>query len=177
MLADPEGNLGESANLTLAEVFEKLDLRECRLVTFSACESGIIESKADSISDEYVGLPSGFLFAGSSSVVSTLWTVDPLATTLFMTKFYHDLKRISIQDQGSIAIILNNTQTWLITLTSKKLARIKNNSKFQQLLIEVFADNKRDRNKFKDLLEAAVKRQPYPFENPYYWTAFIATGV
>ena len=94
-LADPEGNLGKSANLTLAEVFEKFDLRECRLVTFSACESGIIESKADSISDEYVGLPSGFLFAGSSSVVSTLWTVDPLATTLFMTKFYHDLKRIS----------------------------------------------------------------------------------
>jgi CHAT domain-containing protein len=177
MLADPEGNLGESANLTLAEVFEKLDLRECRLVTFSACESGIIESKADSISDEYVGLPSGFLFAGSSSVVSTLWTVDPLATTLFMTKFYHDLKRISIQDQGSIAIILNNTQTWLKTLTSKKLAKIKNNSEFQKLLIEAFADNKRDRNKFKDLLEAAVKRQPYPFESPYYWTAFIATGV
>ena len=177
MLADPEGNLGESANLTLAEVFEKLDLRECRLVTFSACESGIIESKADSISDEYVGLPSGFLFAGSSSVVSTLWTVDPLATTLFMTKFYHDLKRISIQDQGSIAIVLNNTQTWLRTLTSKKLGRIKNNSEFQKLLIEAFADNKRDRNKFKDLLEAAVKRQPYPFESPYYWTAFIATGV
>jgi CHAT domain-containing protein/predicted LPLAT superfamily acyltransferase len=176
MLADPDGNLGELANLTLAEVFEKFDLRECRLVTFSACESGIIESKADSISDEYVGLPSGFLFAGSSSVVSTLWTVDPLATTLFMTKFYHDLKRISIQDQGSIAIVLNNTQTWLRTLNSKKLARIKNSQKFQQLLDRVF-ESKRDRRKFQDLLEAAVKREPYPFANPYYWTAFIATGI
>ncbi|CCI28587.1 CHAT domain-containing protein [Microcystis aeruginosa] len=176
MLADPDGNLRESANLTLAEVFEKFDLRECRLVTFSACESGIIESKADSISDEYVGLPSGFLFAGSSSVVSTLWTVDPLATTLFMAKFYHDLKRISIQDQGSIAIVLNNTQTWLRTLNSKKLARIKDSQKFQQLLDRVF-ESKRDRRKFQDLLEAAVKREPYPFANPYYWTAFIATGV
>ncbi len=176
MLADPEGNLGESANLTLAEVFEKLDLRECRLVTFSACESGIIESDDNSISDEYVGLPSGFLFAGSSSVVSTLWTVDPLATTLFMTKFYHDLKRISIRDQGSIAIVLNNTQTWLRTLNSKKLARIKDSQKFQQLLDQVF-ENKRDRKKFQDLLEAAVKREPYPFANPYYWTAFITTGV
>ncbi|BCU10860.1 DUF3110 domain-containing protein [Microcystis aeruginosa] len=176
MLADPDGNLGELANLTLAEVFEKFDLRECRLVTFSACESGIIESKADSISDEYVGLPSGFLFAGSSSVVSTLWTVDPLATTLFMTKFYHDLKRISIQDQGSIAIVLNHTQTWLRTLNSKKLARIKDSQKFQQLLDRVF-ESKRDRRKFQDLLEAAVKRQPYPFANPYYWTAFIATGI
>ncbi|MCA2666475.1 MAG: CHAT domain-containing protein [Microcystis sp. M114S2] len=176
MLADPDSNLGELANLTLAEVFEKFDLRECRLVTFSACESGIIESKADSISDEYVGLPSGFLFAGSSSVVSTLWTVDPLATTLFMTKFYHDLKRISIRDEGSIAIVLNHTQTWLRTLNSKKLARIKNSQKFQQLLDRVF-ESKRDRRKFQDLLEAAVKREPYPFANPYYWTAFIATGI
>ncbi|MDY7050369.1 MAG: CHAT domain-containing tetratricopeptide repeat protein [Microcystis panniformis WG22] len=176
MLADPDSNLGESANLTLAEVFEKFDLRECRLVTLCFGESGIIESKADSISDEYVGLPSGFLFAGSSSVVSTLWTVDPLATTLFMTKFYHDLKRISIRDEGSIAIVLNHTQTWLRTLNSKKLARIKDNQKFQQILDRVF-ENKRDRRKFQDLLEAAVKRQPYPFANPYYWTAFIATGV
>jgi CHAT domain-containing protein len=176
MLADPEGNLGKSANLTLAEVLEKFDLRECRLVTLCFGESGIIESKADSISDEYVGLPSGFLFAGSSSVVSTLWTVDPLATTLFMTKFYHDLKRISIQDQGSIAIVLNHTQTWLRTLNSKKLARIKDSQKFQQLLDRVF-ESKRDRRKFQDLLEAAVKREPYPFANPYYWTAFIATGV
>jgi CHAT domain-containing protein/predicted LPLAT superfamily acyltransferase len=176
MLADPDGNLGESANLTLAEVFEKFDLRECRLVTFSACESGIIESKTDNISDEYVGLPSGFLFAGSSSVVSTLWTVDPLATTLFMTKFYHSLKRISIRDEGSIAIVLNHTQTWLRTLNSKKLARIKDSQKFQQLLDRVF-ENKRDRRKFQDLLEAAVKREPYPFANPYYWTAFIATGI
>ncbi|GBE98160.1 tetratricopeptide repeat protein [Microcystis aeruginosa NIES-298] len=176
MLADPDGNLGESANLTLAEVFEKFDLRQCRLATLFCDESGIIESNANSISDEYVGLPSGFLFAGSSSVVSTLWTVDPLATTLFMTKFYHDLKRISIQDQGSIAIVLNNTQTWLRTLNSKKLARIKDSQKFQQLLDRVF-ESKRDRRKFQDLLEAAVKRQPYPFANPYYWTAFIATGV
>ncbi|WP_286827434.1 CHAT domain-containing tetratricopeptide repeat protein [Microcystis sp. LSC13-02] len=176
MLADPEGNLGKLANLTLAEVFKKLDLRECRLVTFSACESGIIESKADSISDEYVGLPSGFLFAGSSSVVSTLWTVDPLATTLFMAKFYHDLKRISIRDEGSIAIVLNHTQTWLRTLNSQKLAQTKNSQKFQQLLDRVF-ESKRDRRKFQDLLEAAVKREPYPFANPYYWTAFIATGV
>ncbi|EPF22499.1 CHAT domain-containing protein [Microcystis aeruginosa] len=176
MLADPDSNLGESANLTLAEVFEKFDLRECRLVTLCFGGSGIIESNANSISDEYVGLPSGFLFAGSSSVVSTLWTVDPLATTLFMTKFYHDLKRISIQDQGSIAIVLNHTQTWLRTLNSKKLARIKNSQKFQQLLDRVF-ESKRDRRKFQDLLEAAVKREPYPFANPYYWTAFIATGI
>jgi CHAT domain-containing protein len=93
-----------------------------------------------------------------------------------MAKFYHDLNRISIRDQGSIAIVLNNTQTWLRTLNSQKLAQTKNSQKFQQLLDRVF-ESKRDHNKFKDLLEAAVKRQTYPFKNPYYWTAFIATGI
>ncbi len=175
LLADPEGDLGESANLTLAEVFEKLDLRECRLVTFSACESGIIDPNI--ISDEYVGLPSGFLFAGSSSVVSTLWTVDPLATALFMTKFYRNLHRMPTLNEGSIAITLNKTQTWLKNFSSQKLARIKNSEKFQQLLLEIFADNERDYKKFKELLEATVKRDSYPFAKPYYWTAFIATGI
>ncbi|MEI6331000.1 MAG: CHAT domain-containing protein [Pseudanabaena sp. ELA645] len=181
LLADPEGILGESANLTLAEVFEKLDLRQCRLVTFSACESGMIDPQI--ISDEYIGLPSGFLFAGSSCIISTLWTVDPLATALFMTKFYRNLHQMPALNRGSMAIILNKTQTWLKALSSQKLARIKNSAKFQQLLLEVFAKNKRDSrcldnlDDFNDLLEAAVKREPYPFANPYYWTAFIATGI
>jgi hypothetical protein len=52
----------------------------------------------------------------------------------------------------------------------------KNSQKFQQLLDQVFED-KKTRKKFKELLEAAVKREPYPFANPYYWTAFVATGV
>jgi CHAT domain-containing protein len=87
-LADSDRNLGKEADLTLGKIFEKLDLDQCRLVTFSACESGMIDPT--SISDEYIGLPSGFLYAGSPSVVSTLWTVDPLATTLLLTKFYKE---------------------------------------------------------------------------------------
>jgi CHAT domain-containing protein len=174
-LADPEGNLGASANLTLAEIFEKLDLQQCRVVTLSACESGVVDPTV--ISDEYIGIPSGFLFAGSLSVVSTLWTVDPLATTLFMTKFYRYLKRNSQIDELNVTIAANKAQTWLRNLSSKKLARTTDNQKFQQLLKEVFPNQKRDYMKFQDLLEAAVKRQPYPFANPYYWTAFITTGI
>jgi CHAT domain-containing protein len=95
LLANPEGKLEkEEAKLTLGEVFEKLYLNQCRLVTFSACESGMTDPH--SISDEYIGLPSGFLYAGSPSIVSTLWSVDPIATTLLMVKFYHNLFHIHI---------------------------------------------------------------------------------
>ncbi|MEG4627932.1 CHAT domain-containing protein [Microcoleus sp. w1-18aA5] len=52
--------------LTLLEIFN-LDLNQCRLVTLSACETGLTESKT---SDEYIGLPFGFLLAGSPSMVS-----------------------------------------------------------------------------------------------------------
>jgi CHAT domain-containing protein len=75
--------------LTLDEIFS-LDLEQCRLVTLSACETGLIDFK--NTSDEYIGLPSGFLLAGSSSVVSSLWNVDDLSTSLLMIKFYQNLK-------------------------------------------------------------------------------------
>ena len=53
--------------LTLDKIFN-LNLEQCRLVNLSACETGLTDP--NSISDEYIGLPSGFLFAGSPSVVS-----------------------------------------------------------------------------------------------------------
>jgi hypothetical protein len=49
------------------------------------CETGL--SDPSSTSDEYIGLPSGFLKAGSSSIVSSLWSVDDFATALLMIRF------------------------------------------------------------------------------------------
>ncbi|MFM6271109.1 MAG: CHAT domain-containing protein, partial [Dolichospermum sp.] len=80
--------LANQEPLTLGEIFE-LRLNQCRLVTLSACETGLID--LNSISDEYIGLPSGFLFAGSPSVVSSLWTVDDLSTSFLMIKLYEIL--------------------------------------------------------------------------------------
>ncbi|WP_293330084.1 CHAT domain-containing tetratricopeptide repeat protein [Microcoleus sp. CAWBG58] len=179
LLANPEGKLGkEEAKLTLGEVFEKLYLNQCRLVTFSACESGMTDPH--SISDEYIGLPSGFLYAGSPSIVSTLWSVDPIATTLLMVKFYHNLKQLPQIKTGDVAISLNKTQKWLKTLTHKKWARIQSSPQFQNLVEEAFKNSpKRDRNKFKDSLSESLSlnRQPLPFANPYYWSAFVAIGI
>jgi len=167
-LAESEGKLDADADLTLGKIFEKLNLDQCRLVTFSACETGITDPT--SISDEYVGLLSAFLSAGSPSVVSTLWSVEQAATNLFMIEFYKNLKQLLPLKPGSVAIALNQTQKWLRTLTGEELRKIVESSEFKRHL----DDNK---NKlFKELLERA-KLKPYPFEKPYYWAGFVATGL
>jgi CHAT domain-containing protein len=60
------------------------------LVTLSACETGL--SKIAN-GDDLVGLTRGFLYAGSSSIVASLWKVDDLATSQLMTLFYKELDR------------------------------------------------------------------------------------
>ncbi len=58
------------------------------LVTLSACETGL--SKIAN-GDDLVGLTRGFLYAGSRSIVASLWKVDDRATAELMTCFYKAL--------------------------------------------------------------------------------------
>ena len=60
------------------------------LVTLSACETGL--SKIAN-GDDLVGLTRGFLYAGSSSIVASLWKVDDLATAQLMTRFYKEMDK------------------------------------------------------------------------------------
>jgi CHAT domain-containing protein len=99
--------------LTLGEIFG-LNLSQCRLVTLSACETGLTDPT--SLSDEYIGLPSGFLYAGSPSVVSSLWTISYISTAFLITKFYNDL-----QQGVSVAVALNQAQRWLRDATGDEL--------------------------------------------------------
>lgn len=60
------------------------------LVTLSACETGLGKIANG---DDIVGLTRGFLYAGSSSIVASLWKVDDLATSYLMEQFYANLKK------------------------------------------------------------------------------------
>lgn len=55
----------------------------------SACETQLGELSAG---DEVVGLTRAFFFAGTPSVIATLWSVDDRPTALLMEHFYRQLR-------------------------------------------------------------------------------------
>jgi len=66
-----------------------LNLAGTNLVVLSACETALGEQNNG---DEIVSLTRAFLYAGTSSVVSTLWQVDDVASAKLMTAFYRYLR-------------------------------------------------------------------------------------
>ncbi len=73
--------------LTAHEIFQ-LELN-AYLVTMSACETGLATISAG---DEIIGLTRSFIYAGSASLLSSLWKVDDLATAVLIKRFFRYLK-------------------------------------------------------------------------------------
>ncbi|MGC1377858.1 MAG: CHAT domain-containing protein [Anaerolineales bacterium] len=84
----PEAPLLSSIHLfdrwmTVQDIYD-LDLR-ASLVMLSACETGLGH---DAGGDDMVGLVRGFLYAGASSLIVSLWSVDDESMTKLTTGFY-----------------------------------------------------------------------------------------
>ncbi|PHS79623.1 MAG: hypothetical protein COB59_00835 [Rhodospirillaceae bacterium] len=73
--------------LTAAELYD-INLN-AELVTLSACETGL---GTITQGDDVVGLTRGFMFAGASTIVASLWKVSDDATSVLMQKFYQNLE-------------------------------------------------------------------------------------
>ncbi|CAD0220085.1 MULTISPECIES: CHAT domain-containing protein [Planktothrix] len=159
--------LANNERLTLLDILN-LDLNQCRLVTLCAEETGLTKT---STTDEYIGLPFGFLLAGSPSMVSTLWKVDQLASTLLLIRFYENIKTLST------VAALNEAQQWLRNLTSEGLEAVLERLKPQ--IDQTFKElSLKERTRFVNAPQnGARNRKPLPFAAPHYWAAFTAIGV
>ena len=145
--------------LTLTDLVS-LNLQNCHLVTLSACESGFTDFRA--LSDEYMGLPSGFLIAGAPTVVCSLWIVNDLSTALLMYRFYQNLNA-----GGVIVRSLNQAQRWLRNLTKADLeAWIADHPRFLDPSMRLDLSRR--------LYPLSMDAQP--FKSPFYWAAFCAIG-
>ncbi len=155
--------------LTLAELQQGgIDLSAARLVTLSACETGISDVLRGS-AEEYVGIPAGFLLAGVPCVISSLWAVPDLSTALLMERFYHN----HLNGGMEFAAALREAQVWVRDLEARKVAEYaaqwyqQSHSKEQTRLYT-----------YMRRYQHVAKENPaqHLFAHPYYWAAFTVSG-
>jgi CHAT domain-containing protein len=75
-------------NLEAHEILADVDLTGVNLVVVSACSTAVGKPSAG---DEIVGLTRALLYAGTPAVLSTLWEIDDVASTVLMDAFYERL--------------------------------------------------------------------------------------
>jgi CHAT domain-containing protein/tetratricopeptide (TPR) repeat protein len=112
--ADPAAGLDSGVQLAdgLLTARQLLGLRlDARLVFLGACDTGISERRAG---DELLGLIRSAIYAGSPSVMASLWPVDQLSSTMVILEFYRRLLAGSRKTDA-----LHASQLWLRRVTAQ----------------------------------------------------------
>ena len=78
----------EDGKLETIDIFN-LDIK-AYLVTLSACNTALGKITKG---DELIGLTRAFIFAGTPSILGTLWSVNDESTSFFMKAFYSQLQQ------------------------------------------------------------------------------------
>ncbi|MEW6498001.1 MAG: CHAT domain-containing protein [Cyanobacteriota bacterium] len=146
-------------NLTLNTIFADMHMPQADLVTLSACCTGVVD--AFQPTEEHLGLATGFLLAGAKAVIGSQWKVNSISTAFLLDEFYRQL-----DETDNKAVALQNAQNWLRRCTADQLRERAKTWDLSQL---------EPREQFR--LERVLHRlKGIPYENPYYWAAFILTG-
>lgn len=176
---DPSFNaylmLAGARNLTVRDIFTSLRLNRCHTAVLGACETGLV--KLDQ-GDEYIGLPAAFLYAGAASVVSSLWAVESMATSILTTKWFDYF----IKDGMSRRKALAKAQTYVRHLTNEELAHLVKDAieKIESGACGIEPDSWEmddEITTLKGLLEL-LNQEPdaNPYAHPFYWGGFMVTG-
>jgi len=151
-------------DLTLLEI-RNLNLSGYQLVCLSACETAITGN--ETIKSEYVGLVSAFLYQqGVFDVVSSLWTVNEISTSLLMIYFYSEINKGKTPN-----IALAEATKWLRHLTYKELER------FYQISFSHLQQEDSSRIVLQTYLESIKNTTDKLFDHPYHWAGFTITGI
>ena len=109
LTVDPKSEAKEDGFLEVAELFN-LDL-QAEMVVLSACETGIGKLYRG---EGIVSLAQGFFFAGTQSIITTLWRVNDASTYEIMEHFYEQLKNGQPKDaalrQSKLTYLENSDQ-------------------------------------------------------------------
>ena len=152
--------LAGPSELSLADIFQHIQLPQSWLVVLSACETGLSDFRQ--IADEQFGLSTGFLYAGAPTVYSSLWAVDDGSTALLMIMVYELLQSESNLDKATLLI------------RAQRQLRDSTTTEIEQLLAK-----RADSTEVKALKGSLNAFGPTerPYEHPVAWAAFQCVGV
>lgn len=166
ILGSKEANQSEKW-LTLRDIFCELHLRSNVLTVISGCESGMIRPGKV---DEFIGLALGFLYAGSASVLSTLWAVYDISTALLIERFYQEWS------QGrKIGAALREAQRWLRN-------GIRSGVQLRDEILPIQLERLKEEalhEACRESVDRFAQRFPSspPFASPVHWAPFVASGL
>jgi CHAT domain-containing protein len=169
--------------LTLSTMRQEMDVRLARLITLSACSTGL--SDVLHSGEEVVGLPATLLEAGAPAVVASLWPVHDISTAFLMDRFYELWLG---PEAPAPAVALAAASRWLRTATRADLLRrvaASSLSPATRHLVQEALDTalRQEAARMVDAtgLTAAVdilsRPDTCPFAAPHYWAAFAAWGA
>ncbi len=158
-----------NGELTVSHLISQANLSAVRLITLSACETGITDISQSP--DEFLGLPAGLMQVGAPAVVSTLWAVNDLSTMLLMERFYQHYLR----DELPLPEALRRGQLWLRDVTAGELLIYVEAEQDQALSGKPKMSAEIINDQFVRF--ATLPADSKPFSHPYHWAAFTFSGV
>jgi CHAT domain-containing protein len=84
--------------LRIPDVFG-LNLQKANLVTLSACETALTKVRGG---EDWAGMSRGFIYAGTPSILATLWSVDDKSTSILMRSFYENWLKKGMSKPGAL---------------------------------------------------------------------------
>lgn len=162
--------MANNQSITLKDLI-MLRLNGLRLVTLSACESGM---SGTTLPDEFLNLPGGFLEANAAGIVSSLWGVAERSTMLLMIRFYELWKG---EDKRTPAQALREAQQWVRDApAADKLEVI---AKADRIIGDIKDDTAlgHDPNGLVLQGQGGIEPVDLNFTHPFYWAAFIYVGA
>lgn len=104
----PKRTALETSGFMMGYELANTDLRNCYLISLSACETGLGDLRNNLGVD---GLSRALKIAGAKNLLISLWKVPDEATAVFMKKFYTNL-------------FLNNNPALALQITQKELSKV-----------------------------------------------------
>jgi len=152
--------------LRASEILRELRL-QADLIILAACESGRSKTLRG---DEILGLSRALLYAGTPSLLVTLWPVYEVPTGLLVQYF---MRELTAQPDNDPAATLVKAQAWLRGLTYGEARQLISAwadhaaSAADELLTELFQATQPSRS---------PQVQDRPFDHPFFWAAYVLIG-